>query len=346
MRSRKLALLFVPVMLLAALPGVATASGPSAQAESRAEVLKYWTPAKMKSAKWLDVHYDKTEKVGHLVTRSQAGRRTPATAPARPTTGRPTTITKGTGRVLLRLRSAARYICSGSVVTDEAQANYSIVLTAAHCVFDQKTGQFATQWMFIPAFDITPTYTCAATTYGCWNATARSPRRSRVHERAASDEHRPARRLGVRRRSAAAASGTPAQLDADRRAAVVQPRSRDISRVKGHDPDGHRLPGGGAVRRQRPDVLPEPRHTAITKRGNPTYRMACNMTGGSSGGPWVTPFEDGDRVSTGRPAFAQLVRLLGRQEHVRPDLQRRTTRRPSATRVQTPATPHVGQLRP
>ena len=71
MRSRKLALLFVPVMLLAALPGVATASGPSAQAESRAEVLKYWTPAKMKSAKWLDVHYDKTEKVGHLVTRSQ-----------------------------------------------------------------------------------------------------------------------------------------------------------------------------------------------------------------------------------------------------------------------------------
>ncbi len=48
----------------------------------------------------------------------------------------------------------------------------STVLTAAHCVYDQKKAKFATKWMFIPDFDVNPTYTCASTYLGCWNAVA------------------------------------------------------------------------------------------------------------------------------------------------------------------------------
>ena len=71
MRSRKLAILLAALSLLVALPGVTAAAGPSAQAQARAEVLKYWTPERMKSAKWLDVVYDREAKVGKLVERSQ-----------------------------------------------------------------------------------------------------------------------------------------------------------------------------------------------------------------------------------------------------------------------------------
>ena len=67
----KLVILLASLLLVAALPGAVSAGGPSAQAQSRAEVLKFWTPERMKSAKWLDVVYDPVAKEGKLVTRSQ-----------------------------------------------------------------------------------------------------------------------------------------------------------------------------------------------------------------------------------------------------------------------------------
>ena len=68
------------------------------------------------------------------------------------------------------------WICSGAVATD-SRTDYSLVLTAGHCAVDADTGEFATNWMFIPAFDLNPTYTCASTTFGCWTATALVVRR-------------------------------------------------------------------------------------------------------------------------------------------------------------------------
>ena len=98
MRSRKLALVIAPFLLLSMLPGVAIAAGPSEQAQSRAEVLKYWTPERMKSAKWLTVEVDRSTKEGRLVPRSAAtvgessnGDFWPASATD--------DVTRGTGRV-------------------------------------------------------------------------------------------------------------------------------------------------------------------------------------------------------------------------------------------------------
>ena len=47
--------------------------------------------------------------------------------------------------------------------------------------------------------------------------------------------------------------------------------------------------------------------------------MACDMTGGSSGGPWLTGFNETTGVGTLNSP--QLVRLQRHQEHVRPEVQ-------------------------
>ena len=50
---------------------------------------------------------------------------------------------------------------------------------------------------------------------------------------------------------------------------------------------------------------------------NLTWGIACNMTGGSSGGPWIAGF-----TRRGRDAdLAELVRLQRPEQHVRPQVQ-------------------------
>ena len=73
------------------------------------------------------------------------------------------------GQVLFTM-DGGNWICSGSVVDDGDRPGYSLVLTAGHCAIDETDGRFATNWMFIPAFDTAPTYTCSASMYGCWTA--------------------------------------------------------------------------------------------------------------------------------------------------------------------------------
>lgn len=66
------------------------------------------------------------------------------------------------------------YVCSGTAVTDGTSGR-SIVLTAAHCVYDDEHKVFATNAMFIPDQSASGTKTdrdCTNDTYGCWLPTA------------------------------------------------------------------------------------------------------------------------------------------------------------------------------
>ncbi len=85
------------------------------------------------------------------------------------------TVYKGTGKVLFEL-GGSYWVCSATVV-DDAIGDRSLVLTAAHCVYDNEGGgEFASHWMFIPEYDSSPVDLtidgsfCAQTTYGCWTA--------------------------------------------------------------------------------------------------------------------------------------------------------------------------------
>ena len=52
------------------------------------------------------------------------------------------------------------WVCSGTALGD-SRNTYSLVITAGHCVYDESSGGglsgFATNWLFIPQFDSSPT---------------------------------------------------------------------------------------------------------------------------------------------------------------------------------------------
>ncbi|RLA37856.1 MAG: hypothetical protein DRR03_01775 [Gammaproteobacteria bacterium] len=64
----------------------------------------------------------------------------------------------------------AGYVCSGTVATDNS-SNRSVIITAAHCVYDDANKAFARHVMFIPdqAFSGTATdRNCSNDRFGCW----------------------------------------------------------------------------------------------------------------------------------------------------------------------------------
>src|SRR6478735_8617331 len=141
MRQR-IALLVAPLLLLAMLPGaVAAAPQRDAKAEHRAAVIAYWTPARMKAAKPLDITFDAVRgfhaekgKPGGGGGGGGGGTPPPPTSVTGASWNGGGKMLTTTGRVLFHL-SSGDYICSGSVVDDgDATDNHAIVLTAGHCV--------------------------------------------------------------------------------------------------------------------------------------------------------------------------------------------------------------------
>lgn len=198
-------------------------------------------------------------------------------------------VLQATGKVYFEMGSSA-YVCSGAVVND-IRAGYSLVLTAAHCAYDEVRRAFATNWLFIPNFDGSPTFTCAQTVYGCWTATALV-----VHNGYAS----------------AGGFNTQATLH-DYAIAVVGPGgksgSAQLDQTVGSFPiatssvaDGTRAyafgyPAAGKYKGRDLVYCAGPAFSDPYNDGL-TYGLSCDMTGGSSGGPWFSPFEEGPATGT------------------------------------------------
>jgi hypothetical protein len=225
-------------------------------------------------------------------------------APHRRVLGSPWTrggeVAGTTGKVVFAM-GPSYYVCSASVVHrtaddgDDGLPDRSLVLTAAHCVFDEATGQFATNWIFVPDYDALPAALttdgsfCAGTRHGCWVA------------------------QGLLVDSAYAGAGG-FDTDAARHdvaVAVIGPGGHDgtaqLDDVVGSQPVRFRSAPPGADT----FVLGYPAAGAYTGvdliysrgplRRDPdndrlTYRLRSDMTGGSSGGPWFAPFRPGSGV--------------------------------------------------
>ncbi|MCH7584195.1 MAG: hypothetical protein IH941_03435 [Acidobacteria bacterium] len=75
------------------------------------------------------------------------------------------------GRILFRM-SGVDYVCSGTAVTDSTSGR-SIILTAAHCVYDDIAKVFASNAIFIPSQDDgggdRTDFDCLNDPFGCWS---------------------------------------------------------------------------------------------------------------------------------------------------------------------------------
>jgi len=272
---------------IVAAPVAARNTAASAAAE-QARILSYWTKDRIANAKPRDF------------VRNADGSFSRAPSPsARPggsgnnVTGKSWTgggaILKFSGKVLFTMNSGD-YICSGTLITDSA-SDRSIVITAGHCSYDAADGGFARNWTFYPEFDTNATYTCSQSKWGCWIATALA-----VHN------------------GFALAGGFNTQ-------ATTYDWSFAVLKNGGFGNNLAETALGGAMARSftAPAVGSQTFNFGYPAAGkyhgydliycsdqifndplndNLTFGVDCDMTGGSSGGPWLTGFTESTGAGT------------------------------------------------
>ncbi|MEO3872462.1 trypsin-like serine protease [Nonomuraea sp. B12E4] len=263
----------------------------SGTAELR-RVLAYWTPQRMAAALPISLLDTVTGEGGLLRglagERSDAARRVRPTAPRRQAAAKPETHTIGsrwvtgglvartTGRVFLTV-GGADFVCSASTIRS---ANRDVVVTAGHCVKDG-TGEWAANWTFVPGYGTT-----GARPYGQYPA-----RRMFVAgpwSRSGDDNY------DVGMVALATAGGRHvADVVGTQQIAFNEPRGGQAFGF-GYPADP---PYDGSHLVYCAGRLKDDPYAQTRDQG-----LGCDMTAGSSGGPWMTKFDP----ATGRGTITSL----------------------------------------
>ena len=273
----RISIVLVALLVPLLLPGSAGARG--ADAARRAEhdrIVAYWTPARIAAAKWKDYRVDPNSR-----------KITPYARPGGGGGGASWTgngeIEERSGRILFSTE-AGDWICSGSVVngSNEAPTNYAVVLTAGHCVYDGSEG-WSFNFMYIPRFDEIPDYDCADAIYGCWTATQLG-----VHDSFHPSGFGPDGALRVDYGFALVGPGgnggaVPADLDDATGGYGLYTSDQLVAHNVVKWAFGY--PAGGRYKGK--DLTYCTGTTSNDPYLSGTWGMVCNMTGGSSGGPWI-----------------------------------------------------------
>jgi hypothetical protein len=289
MRIRRSAAL-AAALVLAAVPivtGGVAAGGPATTATAREAAqhqatLAYWTEARMRAAIPRDFVLDSVRGY-HIVPEAKPGSGSGSGTGASWPNGTGL-VYKATGKVYFVMGSSA-YVCSGTALGD-SRSGFSLVITAGHCVYDESSGGglsgFATSWLFIPQFDSSPTFTCANTAFGCWTAQALVVNNGFA---SAGGFNTQATHYDWGFAVVAAGGNASTQLDV-----AVGTFGFSASAMAGSTvvdafgyPAAQKYHGNDLVYCHGPigfDI----------NTGNTNYRLACGMTGGSSGGPWFSGF--------------------------------------------------------
>ncbi|GHF06597.1 peptidase [Amycolatopsis deserti] len=263
----------IRALVLAALTALTTAvlAAPAEAAPGPAVhphgggAAEYWTPEKMRSAKPLDNVLTATRNVTADV-RAAVPRLLPSRT-SKISTGAPWTrggaVTHTAGRVFFTFNGSPAS-CSGDAVTS---ANRSVVITAGHCVKYQ--GSWHTNWVFVPGYDN------GNAPYGEWAATTTLT----TPQWQANED-----------------------LNYDVGAAVVAPlNGRYLTDVVGAQGIAFNQPRGQVMYSFGYPAEPPYDGSELTYCAGRTFNdtfgsndlgMRCNMTGGSSGGPWLLNFNE------------------------------------------------------
>lgn len=237
----------------------------------------YWTEAAMKSARPVGLVLDSKTGVGVRAVEPMASNTLGADWTE---SGLPQSAV---GKVFFSIGSD-NYVCSGSIVQDENDS-VSIVITAAHCAMD--LGNFVTNWAFVPNYDggnRTPWY---------------------------------AKNLVVRAEVASAKSFNKTFIEHDWAFAVIPAGGFVKNNVTFTNPS-NQLDQNGAFRYSQNGFstlgqtaiafgypAEGPIYTGeflkyaqgVTKRDPfkfATWGMPSDLTGGASGGPWLSSLERGE----------------------------------------------------
>jgi hypothetical protein len=288
--------------VLAGAPGAGAVSDRAAEHQ---RIVDFWTPERVAQAVPRDFVLDPdTGRFRPFAPPDGKGKPKPPSEPPPAYTSAEWTgegtVQSTTGKVLFQM-GRSYYVCSAGLV-DEGVGGRSVVLTAAHCVFDESgrdkpttpdDDRFAQNWMFIPDYDSDPVALdaggsfCAQTPHGCWTAAALV-----VHTGYATAGGFNATATRYDFAFAVLGVGGHDQLSqAD--SLGSQPISFDpVDTTESNTVFAFGYPAASPFDGK---VL---WYCSATVGLDPlnndqTYRLPCNMTGGSSGGPWFSPFSSG-----------------------------------------------------
>lgn len=288
-----IALFLAPAALVMSSPASAQPVDTGRQDQVRTvheRIADYWTPSRRASAVPLAIQTAETRAKS---AKSRDGRRTrSASAVTGATWSDPAAaVARTTGRVFFTL-GGTTYFCSGSAVEG---GGVNLVLTAGHCLWDDARG-FVSNWVFYPGYDGGP-----SSTYGAWTASS----------------------LFTTKGWSAAGEDFP---DDAGLAMVTNGSSGSLATTLGALPtmatqSGQNLTGAvysafgyPAVQKYQGATLTYcqgPVQSGTGRDAN-TMSMACDMTGGSSGGPWFSaPDGTGQIVSVNSYGYQGLARMFG-----------------------------------
>lgn len=256
--QRTLSLVAVVVCLVAAMAcaGVAGASPvahPSGQ--SSAAVARYWTAERMQRA----VPADRGSRATPAAGKPSKGGGSSAAS-----TEVPLPYPSAYGKVFFTSNSGVNYVCSGSALLS---ANESVVWTAGHCV-NEGPGAFYKNFLFVPA------YRDGSAPYGKFAATSLLTTSGWLSSGQWGVD------LGAAVVGTNASGLTLSDAVAEVPIVFSAPRNQAY-RIYGY-PAAKKFSG------QRLRVCQTTWALDDTSASPATMGASCDMTGGSSGGPWIT----------------------------------------------------------
>ncbi len=299
-------------LVLAALPVLAggalaagNGGGPAAERAEHNRIVSFWTPARMQAATPRDYAFDSVRGY-HIAPQAKPGGGHGGGGGGGNTTGASWPNGKGkvyraTGKVYFVMGSSA-YVCSGTALSNSRGGTDGVVITAGHCAYDETAHAFATDWLFIPQFDSNPTFTCGSTAYGCWTAKALV-----VHDGFASAGGFNNTAIKYDWAFAVVGGGgktASSNLDLDATVGNFGYSFSEMSLNTVADAFGY--PAAGKYHGNDLTYCQGPT-TRNSNAGTNNYKLACNMTGGSSGGPWFSGFN----TSTGDAGTIQSLNSYG-----------------------------------
>ncbi|MER7116935.1 peptidase [Saccharomonospora azurea] len=247
------------------------------------EVTAYWTPERMREAVPMDLLLADVADVGAAASsvaegRSEVARGVERTVPgvgprAFPTTGAPWDgggeVVETAGRVFFNFDGNASS-CSGNAVTS---GNKSVVITAGHCVKYQ--GSWHTDWIFVPGYDD------GQAPYGEWPArlTLTTPQWEQSEDM-----------------NYDVGAAVVSQVDGQSLTDVVG--AQGIAFNQGRNLDMYTFGYPAADPYDGSTLIHCSGSTITDFLLTDDHGMNCDMTGGSSGGPWFLDFDESTGTGT------------------------------------------------
>jgi hypothetical protein len=283
MKSRVLISILVSLLAI----GTLTPAMGDAKGVPNENAVGYWTQERRDNAIARDFQFEPGAKVGKLVPQAKPGSSSGGTTTSSTTFYWPNDqtgvfVVRITGKVFFRMNNRD-YVCSGSLIKDDSE-NFAVVITAGHCVWDNSTkGGFATNWSFFPSYD---------TQYK------------------ANSKGFSANRLYVRKDFSLQTSFNSTAILNDFAFAVID--SNDSLLNPGNlpglvDSQNFFSKNDRAFAFGYPQASPYNGKELIYSSGllstdpgmaDKTWKLASNLTGGASGGPWYQNYMSGDSVGT------------------------------------------------